>query len=104
MATYIMFMKWTDQGASDIVNAKKGRDAGKKAAEAVGVHWKRSYLVMGEYDVIVVVEAPNEETMAKFALLGQMSGAVNIKTVRAFTESEADELVGSLNGLTSVLA
>ncbi len=104
MATYIMFMKWTDQGASDIANAKKGRDAGKKAAEAVGVHWKRSYLVMGEYDVIVVVEAPNEETMAKFALLGQMSGAVNIKTVRAFTENEADELVGSLNGLTSVLA
>ena len=104
MATYIMFMKWTDQGASDIVNGKKGRDAGKKAAAAAGVVWKRSYLVMGEYDVIVVVEAPDEETMAKFALLGQMSGAVTIKTVRAFTEAEADALTGSLADLAGVVA
>ncbi len=104
MATYIMFMKLTEQGASDIADAKRGRDAGKKAAQAVGVTWKRSYLVMGECDVIVIVEAPDEETMAKFALLGQMSGAVTIKTVRAFTENEADELTGSLASLAGTVA
>jgi len=104
MATYIMFMKLTEQGASDIADAKRGRDAGKKAAAAVGVTWKRSYLVMGEYDVIVIVEAPDEETMAKFALLGQMSGAVTIKTVRAFTENEADELTGALAGFAGAVA
>ena len=96
MATYLMFMKLTEEGASGIADAKRGRDAGKKAAEDLGVTWKRSYLVMDEYDVIVVVEAPDDETIARYALLGQMSGAVTIKTVRAFTEREADQLTSSL--------
>ncbi|MFN2606942.1 MAG: GYD domain-containing protein [Acidimicrobiales bacterium] len=104
MGTYIMFLKWTERGAANISEAKHGREAGKKAAAAVGVTWKRSYLVMGEYDVIVVVEAPDDATMAKFILLGEMSGAVDIKTVRAFTEAEADELVDSLGELAQLVA
>lgn len=104
MATYVMLMKWTEQGAADITDGKQGREAGKKAAKALGVTWKRSYLVMGEYDVIVIAEAPDDETIAKFALLGAMSGAVNTKTMRAFTEAEADELVGSLAELAEHVA
>ena len=104
MNTYIMFMQLTEQGASDIAEAKRGRDAGKKAAAAMGVSWKRSYLVMGEHDVIVIAEAPDDETMAKYALLGQMSGAVTIKTVRAFTEKEADELTASLADFADAVA
>ncbi len=104
MATYIMLMKLTDQGAADITDAKKGRNAGKKAAAAVGVTWKKSYLVMGEYDVVVIVEAPDEETMARFSLLGGLSGAVKTTTMRAFTESEADELLSSLAQMAEKVA
>ena len=42
--------------------------------------------------------------MAKFALLGTMSGVVSTRTMRAFTEGEADRLVGSLAGLTELVA
>ena len=105
MATYIMLIKLSEQAAAEITNAKSGRDAGKKAAAELGVNWKRSYLLLGgEYDVLVVLEAPDEETIAKFALLGAMSGAVSTRTMRAFTESEADELVGSLAGLSELVA
>ncbi len=105
MATYIMLIKLSNEAAADIVNAKRGRNAGKKAAAEIGVQWKRSYLLMGgEYDVLIVLEAPDDETMAKFALLGAMSGAVSTRTMRAFTESEADELVGSLGKLTDLVA
>lgn len=105
MATYLMFIKWTEQGAADIAEAKRGREAGKKAAAALGIKWKQSYLVMGhEYDVIVIVEAPDEEAMARYALLGQMSGAVETRTVRAFTEAEADKLVSSLGELSELVA
>lgn len=105
MATYIMLIKLSDEAAADIANAKSGRNAGKKAAAAVGVQWKRSYLLMGgEYDVLIVLEAPDEETMARFALLGAMSGAVSTRTMRAFTETEADELVRSLGDLTQLVA
>jgi uncharacterized protein with GYD domain len=104
MATYIMLMKLTEQGAADITDAKKGRNAGKKAAAAVGVTWKKSYLVMGEYDVVVIVEAPDEEAMARFSLLGGLSGAVKTTTMRAFTESEADELLSSLAQMAEKVA
>lgn len=105
MATYIMLIKLTEQGATDIADAKQGRDAGKKVAAKVGVHWKQSYLLMGgDYDVLVIVEAPDEETMARYALLGAMSGAVTTKTMRAFTEAEADKLVGSLGELSELVA
>jgi uncharacterized protein with GYD domain len=105
MATYVMLIKLSEEAAANLQNAKSGRNAGKKAAAAVGVDWKRSYLLMGgEYDVLIILDAPNEEAMAKFALLGVMSGAVSTRTVRAFTEAEADQLVGSLGELTELVA
>ncbi len=105
MSTYIMLIKLSNEAAADITNAKRGRNAGKKAAAALGLQWKRSYLLMGgEYDVLIVVNAPDEDTMARFALLGAMSGAVSTRTMRAFTESEADQLVGSLTELTDLVA
>ena len=105
MATYIMLIKLSDEAAANIQDAKRGRTAGKKAAAALGVEWKRSYLLMGgEYDVLIVLEAPDEEAMARFALLGAMSGAVSTRTMRAFTEGEADQLVASLGDLTKLVA
>ncbi len=96
MATYIMLMKFTEQGAADIMDARAGRKAGKQAAKAMGLRWKASYLLMGEYDVMVILEAPDDESMARYALMGGMSGAVQTQTMRAFTEPEADKLVESL--------
>ncbi len=104
MATYIMFMKLTEEGASGIADAKRGRDAGKKAAEALGVSWKRSYLVMDEYDVIVIVEAPDDETMEKFTLAGLMTGSFSSQTMRAFTEAEADKLIKTLPDMPDMSA
>lgn len=96
MATYIMLMKFTTPGLEAIKGAQAGRAAGKRAAKAMGIRWKQQYLVMGEHDIVTVVEAPDDETMATFALLGGMSGSFTITTMRAFTESEADDLINAL--------
>ena len=95
MATYIMLMKFIDPGVESIQNAHVGRAAGKRAAKAMGITWKHQYLVMGEYDVVTIIEAPDDETVAKFALMG-MTGSLSITTMRAFNESEADKLLKSL--------
>ena len=95
MATYIMLMKFLDPGVDSIRNASAGRTAGKKAAKAMGITWKQQYLMMGEYDILTVLEAPNDEVIAQFALMG-MTGSLAITTLRAFTESEADKLIKGL--------
>ena len=91
-----MLMKFTVPGAEAIKNASRGRAAGKKAAKELGIKWKHQYVLMGQYDVMTIVEAPDDETMATFALLGGMSGSFHIETARAFTEAEADKLIKSL--------
>ncbi len=68
MATYIMLMKFTTPGAQSIKDGKAGRAAGKRAAKAMGITWKQQYLVMGGYDIINIVEAPDEHTMARVSL------------------------------------
>lgn len=95
MATYLMLMKFINPGVESIQSAHQGRAAGKKAAKAMGITWKQQYLVMGEYDVVTVLEAPDDETVAKFALMG-MTGSLSITTMRAFTETEADKLIKGL--------
>ncbi len=95
MATYIMLMKFLNPGLDSIQNASAGRAAGKKAAKALGITWKQQYLIMGEYDVITILDAPSDEVVAKFALMG-MTGSLAITTMRAFTESEADKLIKEL--------
>jgi len=91
-----MLMKFTGSGLQGIKQAQEGRAAGKKAAKAFGIKWKQQYLMMGQYDIVTVVEAPDDETMATFALLGGMSGSFTIETMRAFNETEADQLIKSL--------
>lgn len=95
MATYVMLMKFITPGVESIKDAHAGRAAGKKAAKALGITWKQQYLLMGAYDVLTVVDAPDDETMAKFTLMG-MTGSLEIQTMRAFTESEADTLIKGL--------
>jgi uncharacterized protein with GYD domain len=95
VATYIMLMKFIDPGIESIKSASAGRAAGKKAAKALGITWKHQYLVMGEYDIITILEAPDDETVAKFALMG-MTGSLAITTMRAFNEAEADKLIKGL--------
>ena len=97
MGTYIMLMKFTTPGFQRIKDGKAGRAAGKKAAKAMGVTWKQQYLVMGGYDIINIVEAPDDETMARFALIAGQSGSFTSETMRVFTEPEADALVQALD-------
>ena len=96
LATYIMMMKFVNPGVDSIKGAKAGRAAGKKAAKALGITWKQQYLVMGGYDIINIVEAPDDETMARFALMAGQSGSFTSETMRVFTEGEADKLLKDL--------
>ncbi len=96
MNTYIMLMKFTTPGFEGVQGGKAGRTAGKRAAKAMGINWKQQYLVMGGYDIINIVEAPDDETMARFALMAGQSGSFTSETMRVFTETEADKLVKDL--------
>jgi uncharacterized protein with GYD domain len=62
MPTYIILLRWTQQGIADIKNGPTRLDAAKQAFQARGAEIKAHYLVMRQYDLVSIVEAPDDET------------------------------------------
>jgi len=51
---------------------------------------------MGRYDVVMILDAPDDEAVAKFALQTGMRGNLSTETMRAFGEAESEALLGAL--------
>jgi uncharacterized protein with GYD domain len=96
MATYIVLLRYTQQGVEKIKESPARLDAAKKAFRAMGAELKQWYLVMGQYDAVVVSEAPDDETAAKLALAIGSLGSIRTETLRAFTEDEYRKLIAAL--------
>ena len=96
MPTYISFIQYTQQGLQKIKDSPGRLDQARKAYEAAGGKLKDFYLVMGEYDIVVVADLPNDDAAAKLALNLGAAGNIRTRTSRAFTEAEFRKLVSSL--------
>ena len=96
MPTYISLIKYTQQGAQNIKESPARFDAAKKAIKSMRGDIKQVFLTMGQYDLVIIAEAPNDETIAKFILATGSLGNVSTQTMRAFTEDEFRKLVAGL--------
>ncbi len=96
MATYISLLKFTSQGIERIKESPARLDAAKQAFQAMGAELKEFYLVMGSYDIVIISEAPDDETVAKLALSIGSQGNIRTETLRAFTEDEYRKVISEL--------
>ncbi len=64
MPIYVSLVRWTDQGIRNIKESPARYDSYKEAAESMGCKVRDFYLVTGPYDMVVVTEGPDDETMA----------------------------------------
>ncbi len=96
MARYLLLSRFTPQGIETIKDGAARLDAAKEAFQGLGAELKDFYLTLGEYDAAVVIEAPDDQTVAKASLAIGSLGNIRIETLRAFTEEEYREIVGAL--------
>jgi uncharacterized protein with GYD domain len=96
MATYILLGKWTQQGAQGAAEGGQRRQAAKEVAKSFGGEIKQTYLTMGQYDIVAIVDAPDDESVAKIALKVGSFGNLSTQTLRAFDEAETDRLYSSI--------
>jgi uncharacterized protein with GYD domain len=96
MPTYIALLRWTQQGVAKAKDSPKRLDAGRKAFKKLGVEIKDTYLTMGRYDLVCVIEGPNDETVARALLSLGSQGNVQTETLKAFTEDEFRKITSSL--------
>lgn len=96
MPTFISFLNWTDQGIRNVRDAPHRAEAARSLLGTMGGEVKTMYITSGEHDILLVAEAPDGDTMAKFALAVATQGNVRTHTVQAWTEAEFGKLVSQL--------
>jgi uncharacterized protein with GYD domain len=96
MPTFMLSMNFTDQGIRAIKDAPKRAQAARDLATKVGVEIKHLYLTSGDSDLVVFVDAPSGDNVAKFALALGSLGNVRTRTARAWSADEYMKLVTEL--------
>lgn len=96
MPTYIIRMRFTAKGIEQIREGPARIEAARQLLRSLGGDLKAWYLTTGRYDSEAIVEAPDDDTLARFALGWASRGTVSTETSRAWTEEEAARLVENL--------
>jgi uncharacterized protein with GYD domain len=96
MATYIALSNFTDQGVRSVKDTVKRADAVKEAAGKLGAKMTQIYWTQGAYDVVAIIEAPDDESATTFALAIGMAGNIRTQTLRAFSRDEMSGILAKL--------
>ncbi len=96
MARYIMLLNWTEQGIKNIKNSPKRLEAAKAIAKKLKGEIKKFYMTTGTHDMVMLLEVPDDEAAAKFALSIGSGGNVRTTTLKAFSEATYRTIIGSL--------
>lgn len=96
MPMFILSLSWTDQGIRGVKDAPKRSQAAKELAKKVGVEIKQIYLTSGDDDLLLIVDTPSGDNVAKFALALGSLGNVRTRTARAWPEPEFQKLISEL--------
>jgi uncharacterized protein with GYD domain len=96
MANYVMLANWTDQGMRAIAEHPRRLDTARKALEEMGGRMSSVFMTMGQYDLVIVYEAPDDAVAARFTLMLGRLGNVRTQSLKAFSEEAYRGIITSL--------
>ena len=96
MPNYITLFKLTQQGAQTVKDLPNRVEQNKARMQKLGIELKSWHVTMGQYDVVAIYDAPNEEAVAKVALALCKQGDAHSQTMRAFTLDEFKKIASAL--------
>ena len=97
MATYVMLAHFTERGITNIKNTAKRAEDFKLMASAHSVTVREIFWTLGQYDVVVIVEARDEIAMAALSMSAGALGNARTQTLRAFSETEIKTILDRMN-------
>ena len=95
-ATYISLITYTDEGRATIKEAPRRIDLARAYLSDLGGKLRDFYLTLGEYDLVVIFEVPDDRSAAKFLLSLDTPSRVTTRTMKAFGEGEFREILQEL--------
>jgi len=94
--TYIALANWTDRGAQQVKESPARVDLARKTLTDMGGEFRAVYMTLGDYDLVLIYEAPDDAVAARFMLLLGQMGYVRTRTMKAFPEAAYREIIHSL--------
>ena len=95
MATFVVLLNFTDLGIRDVKDSPERLNAFRAMAEKMGVSIKSVYYTVGNYDIVTVVEGPDEAVTAALLKVGSL-GNVRSQTLRGFSPDEMKQMISKM--------
>jgi uncharacterized protein with GYD domain len=96
MPTYVSLLNFTDQGIRTIGDTVERVDRATELAEKHGARLVQTYWTVGPYDLVVVLEAQDDESLTAFLLETGSLGNVRSTTLRAYNREEISGILQRL--------
>ena len=96
MRSYVILLNWTDQGVKNSRDTIKRARAFRALIESRGGKVREHLYTLGGYDIVMVIEFPDDDTAAAAVLALASLGNVRTKTMRAFTDEEVTAITAQL--------
>ena len=93
MPTYVVLMNWTDQGVRADRDTVRRREQADALAEKYGARIEQVYWTMGHYDIVTILEAPDDESATAMMLELTAAGNLRTATLRAYDHDEMQAII-----------
>ena len=93
MPKYVILVNWTEQGAQSVTGTTQRAQQVTQMIEQMGGRLNTLLWTQGRYDLVGIMEAPDEETAAAVGLRAGLAGAVRTETLRAFDAEEMGRIL-----------
>lgn len=95
---FVSLMKFTDQGIRNVKDTSERAKSFMETAESkFGVKVKELFWTLGEYDLITIMDSPDEETITALTLYLSTLGNVRTQTTRAFSSGEMYTILSKIS-------
>ncbi len=96
MPTYIALMNWTDQGIRSVKGTVQRRDQADSLAQKYGATIEQVYWTVGPYDLVSILDAPDDESATAMLLELGSAGNLRTTTLRAYGREEMSRIIERL--------
>ena len=96
MMNYVVLATFTDQGVKNAKDSPKRAEAFRQMAKTFGVTVKDIFWTQGRYDIVTVVEAPDELSATALNLSLGALGNIRTESLRAFTSEDMMKIVAKM--------
>ena len=96
MAMYVSLLQFTDQGIGSVKDTTKRAQAATAEAEKMGMKITTALWTMGAYDLVLLLDAPDDATVSAFSLKLGSLGNVKSQTMRAFRREEMENILAKI--------